>query len=595
MVVSLFATSQVDHDMQTEVLVVGGGTGGVAAALTAARCGAKTLLVSEEPWLGGMLTSAGVPAPDGNELLAWQTGVWGRFLRAIAQRQPHGLDHAWVSFFTFEPKVAAAIFHDWVTASPNLTWMAGHTPHAVLRRGDRITGVEFSTFTVYAELTIDATELGDLLPLGEIPHRWGWEWQPETGEPSAPSAPNALTTTYPVQAPTWVVMLRDYGSGETAPEIPPSPLWDDHKFEGAWQGYNPEHFLNYGRLPGDRFMLNWPQQGNDYGVNLGRLVQSATAKQEFLQEARWHSQDFACYVQRYLGRRYGLAEDTFPILPNQLGGGAYALHPYYRESRRLIGLTTVQEQDILPVAGGIVAAAPSTAAGRYTGVAIGNYANDHHYPGHNFALATKSIRWGGRWTGTPFMIPYTCLIPKDIDGFLVAEKNISVTHIANGATRLQPVVMAIGQAAGWLAATAVQQHRQPRDLVDSLDLIPLITEHRQAIFPFFNLHPDHPEWEDWQCHTLRTFEATRPLSGYAPLQTPAPDPSPEGLVSVCGEFQKLGDQQYQLLEGDRQWPLVTLRSTINDRLHECVSGQQVHIMGVVNPYAPWIRVEILDI
>jgi len=579
--------------IQTEILVVGGGTSGVAAALTAARCGVNTLLVSEEPWLGGMLSSAGVVAPDGNELRAWQTGLWGEFLQDIARRQPHGLDHAWVSFFTFEPTVAAALFADWVKATPHLRWISGQAPQAVLRQGDRVTGVEFTTLTVRATMTIDATELGDLLALGEIPHRWGWEWQAETGEPSAPVAANTLTDTYPVQAPTWVVILQDYGEGETAPDIPPSPLWDECKFEGAWDGYDPEHFLNYGRLPGDRFMLNWPQQGNDYGVNLGRLVQSATAKRAVLQEARWHSQDFACYIQRHLGRRYGLATDSFPTLPNHLGGGAYALHPYYRESRRLIGLTTLREQDILPVAGGMVAAPPLSPTGRYTGVAIGNYANDHHYPGFEFPLAPKSIRWGGRWTGTPFVIPYTCLIPKEVDGFLVAEKNISVTHIANGATRLQPVVMGIGQAAGWLAATAQQHNQQPRDLVDTLDLTPLITQHRQAIIPFFNLHPDHPEWTYWQCHALRTLEPEPLTCGYAPLQTSEPEPSLQNLVSLWGEFQRLGEQQYQLRVGDRSWPLVTLRSSMNDRLQACVTGQPIKVSGFINPYAPWIRVETL--
>ncbi len=579
--------------LETEILVVGGGTGGVAAALTAARWGAKTLLVSEEPWLGGMLTSAGVAAPDGNELLAWQTGLWGRFLQEIAQRQAGGLDQAWVSFFTFEPRVAAALFHDWVNASPNLTWISGQTPQAVLRQGDRVLGVEFNTFRVQAKITIDATELGDLLALGEVPHRWGWEWQEETGEPSAPAAPNALTTAYPVQAPTWVVILQDYGKGETAPEIPPSPLWDERKFEGAWQGYTPEQFLNYGRLPGDRFMLNWPQQGNDYGVNLNRLVQSATAKAEFLQEARWHSQDFACYIQRHLGRRYGLATDSFPTLPHHLGGGAYALYPYYRESRRLVGLTTVREQDILPVAGGRVAVPPVSPSGRYTGVAIGNYANDHHYPGLEISLTPKSIRWGGRWTGTPFAIPYTCLIPQDIDGFLVAEKNISVSHIANGATRLQPLVMGIGQAAGWLAATALAQNQQPRDLVDTLDLTPLIIEQRQAIVPFFNLHPDHPEWAHWQCHAIKSLDLSLLTSGYAPLTTPAPEPLPVGMASLWGEFQKQGEQHYQLWVGDRPWPLVTLRSPVNDRLQACETGEQIRVTGYVNPYGPWIRAEIL--
>ncbi|HIK39520.1 FAD-dependent oxidoreductase, partial [Thermoleptolyngbya sp. M55_K2018_002] len=53
--------------LTTDVLVVGGGTGGTAAAIQAARRGAAVVLVSEVSWLGGMLTSAGVSAPDGNE------------------------------------------------------------------------------------------------------------------------------------------------------------------------------------------------------------------------------------------------------------------------------------------------------------------------------------------------------------------------------------------------------------------------------------------------------------------------------------------------------------------------------------------------
>ena len=150
-----------------DVLVVGGGAGGTAAALQAARRGAKTVLVTKLPWLGGMLTAAGVAAPDGNELLAFQTGIWGAFLKELQQRQPGGLDNAWVSFFTYEPKVGAAIFADWVSALPNLQWIAGKLPKEVIRQGDRILGVRFDNFTVHAHITIDGTELGDLLPLGD--------------------------------------------------------------------------------------------------------------------------------------------------------------------------------------------------------------------------------------------------------------------------------------------------------------------------------------------------------------------------------------------------------------------------------------------
>ncbi len=69
--------------------------------------------MSELPWLGGMLTSAGVSAPDGNELVAFQTGLWGEFLRELQQRQTGGLDNSWVSFFSYDPRIAAKVFADW--------------------------------------------------------------------------------------------------------------------------------------------------------------------------------------------------------------------------------------------------------------------------------------------------------------------------------------------------------------------------------------------------------------------------------------------------------------------------------------------------
>ena len=163
--------------ISAEVLVVGGGAGGTAAAIQAARRGVSVVLVSELPWLGGMLTAAGVSAPDGNELAAFQTGIWGEFLRELRRRHSGGLGNGWVSFFTYSPAVGAQIFADWVKALPNLRWIMGQTPQAVLRQGDYVAGVQFERMTVCATITIDGTELGDLLPLAEVPFRWGWETQ----------------------------------------------------------------------------------------------------------------------------------------------------------------------------------------------------------------------------------------------------------------------------------------------------------------------------------------------------------------------------------------------------------------------------------
>jgi hypothetical protein len=591
------------NKFETDVLVVGGGTGGTAAAIQAARRGARTILVSEFPWLGGMLTSAGVSAPDGNELAAFQTGIWAAFLQELRKRQPQGLDNAWVSFFTYDPQVGAEIFAEWVRSLPNLRWICGQVPLEVQKQGNEVTEVQFSEFCVRAKIILDATELGDLLALAEVPYRWGWECQAEWGEPSAPVQPTPLMQQYPIQAPTWVVVLQDFGAGVEAPGIT-APLPDNsEQFVDAWKGYGSEQFLNYGSLPGDRFMINWPQQGNDYGVGLERLIQAEAARREFLQEAYWHSQRFARFLQLQLGKRYGLAETLFPQLTDGLGGGAYALHPYYRESRRLQGLTTVREQDILPVPEGRVAALPVAENGSVTAIAFGNYANDHHYPGTDFPLKSKSVRWGGRWTGTPFTVPYSCLIPATVDGLLVCEKNISVSHIANGATRLQPIVLGIGQAAGMSAALCVERGCQPRELPVTILQEALLQDPTApaAIVPLFNLPAYHPDWLYWQLYYLNYPEAY-PVNGNCPImsfsQTSSSDRTPQVFT---GSLRYQDEQNYAItLTAPAKWmkqtfALVTLQPQVDQQLQTCKTEQILKVWGRLNEAGNWLLAEQIEL
>lgn len=578
------------NQLTTDVLVVGGGTGGTAAAIQAARKGAQTILVSETPWLGGMLTSAGVAAPDGNELAAFQTGLWGAYVEALREKQPGNLDNSWVSMFSYDPRIGAKIFADWVKSLPNLTWISGHAPLDVLQQNHQITGVRFAEFSIKAKVILDATELGDLLALADVAHRWGWELKSDFAEPSAPVIPNNLTQKYPVQSPTWVVILQDFGS-EEAPEIPAPPHDNPEQFIKAWESHGSEQFINYGRLPGGLLMINWPLDGNDYGVDIGRLINPAK-RQEFLQESLWHSQSFARFIQTQLGRRYGLAEAIFPNFG--LGGGAYALHPYYRESRRLIGLTTLREQDILPLTSGKVASLSRDA------VALGNYANDHHYPGMDFPLQPKSIRWGGRWTGTPFTIPYSCMVPLATDGLLVCEKNLSVSHITNGATRLQPVVMNIGQAAGMAAALCVELGCQPRDLPVRQIQDALLEDNLApaAIIPLFNLLPNHPDWLVWQRYYLDNPE-DYPISGTLPNWQPKTEWIPHADLIFKGVFQRHQEQDYSITLTEPaasagQWKLITLQPDVDEQLQNCTDQQPITIWGRLNWSGQWVVVERLE-
>ena len=153
--------------------------------------------------------------------------------------------------------MGAEIFKGWVKELPNLHWIAGNVPLEVIKEGNKVTGVRFNDFTVTAKVTLDATELGDILALAEIPYRWGWEFQAQWGEVSAPVAENELTKTYPVQAPTWVVIMQEFESA-IAPLIPEPPNYNPTKYTDAWANYGQTEFLNYGRLPDNLFMINWP-------------------------------------------------------------------------------------------------------------------------------------------------------------------------------------------------------------------------------------------------------------------------------------------------------------------------------------------------
>ena len=67
---------------KVDVLVIGAGTSGVAASLQAARMGRSVVLADELPWVGGMLTSAGVSAADGNYNL--RGGIWAEFVDSLS-------------------------------------------------------------------------------------------------------------------------------------------------------------------------------------------------------------------------------------------------------------------------------------------------------------------------------------------------------------------------------------------------------------------------------------------------------------------------------------------------------------------------------
>jgi len=583
------------------LVVWGGGTGALAAAVQAARLGIRTLLLTPGPWVGGMVSAAGVAAPDGNELSCWQTGIWGAFLRDMAAIEPSGLDQNWVSCFGFNPCLAEKVLQNWMNDLAELEWWPDVELKSLNRHGDRLVSLEVEQqgrkYHLHFDLLIDGSDLGDTLPLGDIAHRWGWEPKEYWGEPSAPSALRLETEPFfskqPVQSPTWVVM----GQLNEGVQLPAVSSSLPHPFKEATDAFGLERTLTYGRLPNGLVMLNWPLNGNDWHHDLERMRSSQPwIRHELAEAMQCHSQAFLDALQN-ISNGWLVPGNVFPGSNPSL-----ALMPYWREGRRLVGMSTVVEHDLLPLSSGASRGLlPLDNQGKCTSVAVGNYTNDHHYPGEDWPLAPKNCQWGGRWTGTPFCIPYGALLSDQVENLLMADKAFSVSHMANGATRLQPIIFNLGQAAGVAAALALRQCLAPAD-VKVADIQQTLLGDPiapAAVVPIWDWPAWHPAWRNAQeavlaepdclTHhgTIEVFNRQRQLGAL-----PLPDQAPlcKQAQEFRGSLRINRDATYSLETSDKCLPVITLEPAVNNWLESCRDRQQVCLLAVLNEWGPWLRV-----
>jgi hypothetical protein len=199
---------------KTDILIIGGGASGITAGIQAARLGVKTLIVEETPWLGGMLTSAGVAAIDGNNRLP--SGLWGEFRQQL--RDYYGgaanLETGWVSNTLFEPHIGDSIWKAMARREEGfLTVQHSFYTVSVKKKGKRITSVLFKSMDanttqmleVTATVVIDATELGDVLAPSGAAFDVGMESRSTTREATAPAKANGI-----IQDLTYAAILKDY-------------------------------------------------------------------------------------------------------------------------------------------------------------------------------------------------------------------------------------------------------------------------------------------------------------------------------------------------------------------------------------------------
>lgn len=468
---------------KTDVLVIGGGASGTTAGIQAARMGVNVLVIEETSWLGGMLTSAGVSAIDGNHRMPG--GLWGEFRQKLYQYYggPAAVETGWVSNTLFEPHIGNQVLQQMAAAEKKLQiWFNTKWNSLKREQGQWVVTVTQGKkqLTVIAPVLIDATELGDVLAAAGAGYRIGMDSRSETGEEQAPEKANNI-----IQDLTYVAVLKDYG--KNADKTIAKPVGYDPKvFDCSCDVSDPASFdspqnncyrmMQYGRLPNNKYMINWPKCGNDIYLNL--IENTPAEREQALKEAKLHTLRFVYYLQTKLGyKNLGLADDEFTT-PDKLPS-----IPYHRESRRVKGLVTFTVNHI---------SRPyeSETPLYRTGIAVGDYPIDHHHLKNEDAPKIDFVK-----IKVPsYNVPMGSLIPAGVDGLIVAEKSISVSNIVNGATRLQPVVLQLGQAAGAMAALCILKQQQPAQL-NVRDVQRQLVKANGYIMPFIDVPATDPQFE----------------------------------------------------------------------------------------------------
>lgn len=515
-------TNRNSDELEADLMIIGGGTGGCAAALSACKMGLNVIMTESTDWIGGQLTSQGVP-PDENPWVetfgASESYQHYRELVRNYYRDHYPLieseknnpdlnpGNGWVSALCHEPHVSKMVLENLLVpyiSNGQLLVLTSHSPVEVETEGDFIRSVvvkdEINGLQkkLRAPWCIDATEMGELLSLGNVEYVVGAEGRNQTGEPHAPETADPDN----VQAFN-LCFFMEYHEGEDyvgekpndydywksfVPEM--SPPWSgkllslktthpitlesreitfDPAGQDGWWSYRQilDHKLfRDGFFRGPITCVNWPQ----HAYLEGKIVnEPEDVIQKRVKSAENLNRSLLYWLQTEVPRPSG--GQGWPGLrlwgeDSQFTNNGMAKHVYIRESRRIKAKFTVLEQHV-----GTEARMAETglseedvrAAEFKDSVGIGAYRIDLHpsTKGNNY-IDISSL---------PFQIPLGALIPQRVRNLIPACKNIGTTHITNGCYRLHPVEWNIGESAGALIGYCKNNNLEPHQVYESANSI----------------------------------------------------------------------------------------------------------------------------
>lgn len=410
--------------IKTDVLVIGGGASGVAAAIQSARSKIKTILVEPGPWLGGSMTAGGMCILEGNRNLP--SGIYGEFRGRVIDfyKKTAGYDTTHNAPLVFEPYTGAAILKKITDTVKNLT-VKLNTPFTTVKKNGAVWEVSITqngkTDVIKAKVLVDATELGDVVAKTGTILTSGFDSRGDTKEALAPE-----NATNQIQDITWIAIIKDYGQG-SEPVMAQPQGYDAAQYSGLKAG-EVKKLLATGKLPNGKYMVKW--SWNQSSVTSDDL--KPENRDEAFRKARLRTLGLIYYLQTALGyKNLGLSDEynTPDHLPNI---------PFIRENRRVAGLVRMVLDDIYT---------PYTRESKLyrTSIGVGDASPGQHY----------SVAGAPKVNYPPFpaySIPLGAVVVKDQENLLVTEKAMSVTHLVNGSITYPSVQMTLGQGVGATAA-----------------------------------------------------------------------------------------------------------------------------------------------
>ncbi len=527
-----FSFKKPTRTIACDILIVGGGLGGVSAAIKIAQLAGsekkgrssrpRIILTEETDWLGGQMTAQGVPALDENYLVE-TSGATGNYqqlrskirdvyrpdLSPTAPHPPHKASksqinpgNCWVSRLSFEPKVALAQINRLVTDSAKNIPLEVHyrlKPFMVKSKLEKSTGRDRAdqvkgnsdssrlisvyfldlnsgeTINIRPKLCLDATECGELIALAKLPYSCGSDSRTVTGEPHAPvvgDPNNVQDFTFP-----FVIELR---RGESH-KIDKPARYDELNAAGKFSFAGYKMFESVKTPDGNKFLPFWeyrrlidsnnfssPSYANDLAV-INWDGNDVRGLNIIDQPADIEADHLAFGKLVSLGFLYWLQNDA----PRDDGGNGYP--------------ELMLHKDVLGTKDGLskypYIRESRRAKTKYTIVEQDIVAN--HQSGSRARIFNDTVGIGlypvdihgkqeipGAGQATkPFQIPLGSLIPLNGGNLLPACKNIGTTHITNGAYRLHPIEWSVGEAQGTLAFLALNNRIRPETVYGDLKLL----------------------------------------------------------------------------------------------------------------------------